>query len=102
MTQDTHHDAAWLDKPAPDTPNNSSPGEAFLNRRLYVEFRVYFDPSTNQTLLDEMAQVAQERIYDMFEGITNDHTSGPLPTPLNVTYQLTLDMTGGKEDEHNG
>ena len=75
-----------------DTLNNTSPGEQFSNRRLYVEFRVYFDPRTNQELLTILADKAKDYIYDLFDGI-DEETSGPLPSPHDVTYELVMEVT---------
>ncbi len=61
-----------------------------MNKKLYAEFRVYFSPDTNQELLREVCNSAQERIYDLFDGI-DDETSGPLPAPLDVTYEIVMD-----------
>lgn len=58
-------------------------------RKLYIEFRVNFHPDTNQELLHHIAKVAQEEIYDLFEGRV-DETSGPMPSPLDVTFEVVL------------
>lgn len=58
--------------------------------KLYVEFRVYFDPKTNQDMLRAVAEAAQERIFDLFE-IPEDEQ--PLPSPLDVTFEITMEIT---------
>jgi hypothetical protein len=87
-----------ISKTSSPTPNNTSPSEQLKSRRLYVEFRVYFQPNTNQELLKEMAEAAQERVFEMFNGIDDD-TSGPLPSPHDVTYEIVVDLDWRKEEK---
>lgn len=58
--------------------------------KLYVEYRVYFDPKTNQDLLRVCAESAQEQIYDIFE---LDESSGPTPAPNDVTFEIKMEVT---------
>lgn len=60
------------------------------SKKLYAEFRVTFDTNTNQDLLREVCNIAQERIYDLFDGV-DDETSGPLPTPHDVTFEIIME-----------
>lgn len=62
-----------------------------MERKLYIEYRVYFDPRTNQDLLKEIADAGQERVYDLFEGRV-DETTGPLPSPHDVTYEIVMEI----------
>ena len=62
-----------------------------MTDKLYVEFRVYFHPNTNQELLSEVAEIAQEKIYNLFEGESID-TDGAMPSPHEVTYELVREV----------
>lgn len=66
-----------------------------MSNKLYVEFRVYFAPTTNQELLREIATIAQERIYDLFDGV--DESSGPMPSPHDVTFEIVMETFPVKE-----
>ena len=61
-----------------------------MDNKLYVEFRVSFAANTNQELLREICLVAQEEIYNLFEGRI-DETSGPLPSPHDVTFEIVME-----------
>jgi hypothetical protein len=63
------------------------------NRRLYAEFRVYFDPSTNQEMLQEVCNAAQDRIYDMFdEPVVHDVDDQPIPAAHDVTFEIVMEI----------
>lgn len=67
-----------------------------MTNSLFIEFRVHFDPRTNQDLLHELAEKAQEEIYNLFEGRIEE-TSGPLPAPHDVTYQVIMHVEKGQD-----
>ncbi len=56
--------------------------------KLYIEYRVHFDPQTNQELLKEVAELAQEKIYDLFA----DEDS-PIPSVHDVTFEIVMEVT---------
>lgn len=85
-----------MEHKAVDRRNNTSPSEQLNDRCLFVEFRVYFDPRTNQDLLHEMADAVKDRLYDLFEG-TEDESSGPLPSPHDVTFELVMIVDGDRK-----
>ena len=59
-------------------------------KKLYIEYRVYFNPSTNQELLAEIADKGQEEIYNLFD--TNcDMDGNSFPAPHDVTYELVVE-----------
>lgn len=64
-----------------------------IQHRLCIEYRVWFDAKTNQTLLDKLAEEGQPRIFGMFDGMDDD-TSGPMPAPHDVTYELVMYADG--------
>jgi hypothetical protein len=51
--------------------------------KLYIEYRVYFDSSTNQELLREFAEIVKDRLYDMFD-------DAEVPKTTDVTYELVM------------
>lgn len=65
-----------------------------MAKKLYIEYRVYFDATTNQELLREVAEQAQEHIYDLFA-----NEDSPIPAVHDVTFELVMAI--GK-DETNG
>jgi hypothetical protein len=64
-------------------------------RKLYIEYRVYFNPTTNQELLKEVAERAQEEIYTLFDGAHIDYDS--MPSPNDVTYEIVMEISCEKE-----
>jgi len=61
-----------------------------MNKKLYIEYRVYFDPSTNQELLTELADLGQEAVYNLFDH-NCDIDGNEFPSPHDVTYQLVVE-----------
>jgi hypothetical protein len=62
-------------------------------RKLYVEYRIYFDPTTNQDILHECAEVVQQRLHDVFNGTCED---GDDLVPSDVTYEVVMEVENGK------
>jgi len=61
-------------------------------KKLYIEYRVYFDPSTNQELLSEVAEAVKDKLYDMF-----DDEDTPVPSLHDVTYELVMEIPPSNE-----
>ena len=59
-------------------------------RKLYIEYRVHFNPNTNQDLLREMATVVQERLHDMFLGSSDVEFEQPMP--CDVTFEIVMEV----------
>ena len=60
-------------------------------KKLYIEYRVYFNPDTNQELLTEIAEIAQDEIYTLFENAAIDES--PMPSPHDVTYEIVMEVS---------
>lgn len=61
-----------------------------FENKLYIEYRVYFDPKTNQDLLKKVAEQGQKDIYNLFDGVYEE-SSGPLPSPHDITYEIVME-----------
>jgi hypothetical protein len=59
-----------------------------MDKKLYIEYRVYFDPNTNQDMLHEVAEAAQETIYTLFDDLKE--TQDGAPSPHEVTYEVVM------------
>lgn len=68
-----------------------------MTRKLYIEFRVHFDPQANQTAIEEVAEVAQGKIYNMFT-FGSDLGEVDLPAPLEVTYEVVREIRCEEND----
>lgn len=58
-------------------------------RKLYVEFRLQFNPDVNQETLKELAKVFQEHIYDEW----NNTLDVPAFETHDVTYEIVMEIT---------
>lgn len=61
--------------------------------RLFIRYLVEFPPETNQELLEEMAQAAQDRMWDMFDGV-DDEDNQPTPAVKDITHELVMFVDG--------
>jgi hypothetical protein len=61
-----------------------------MKSKLYIEFRVHFDPKTNPEL-SEVAEATKDKLYDMFTDSGED-----VPTTTAVTYELVREV--GEEE----
>jgi hypothetical protein len=61
------------------------------DKRLFVEFRVEFDPSTNQELLNEVAEALRDRMWDILDGceLCDDEVQ-PTPSAKDITFELVM------------
>lgn len=59
-----------------------------MERKLYVEYRLYFDPIMNQELLRELATQFQEHIHDEW----NDNPEEKCQVQ-DVTYEIVMEIT---------
>lgn len=59
-------------------------------RKLYIEYRVYFDPRTNQDNLHEVGAVLKDRLQDMFEDMVGGDT--PITSPEDVSYEVVMEI----------
>ena len=62
-----------------------------MDNRLYVEYRVYFSPDTNQEMLHTIAEMAQEAIYTLFDEAKD--TQEGAPSPHDVTYEVIMSIS---------
>jgi uncharacterized protein (DUF1778 family) len=61
-----------------------------VERKLYVEYRVYFDPMTDQDLLHEQAKVVQDKLHDVWIGL--GETALEDIEPVDVTYECVMEV----------
>jgi hypothetical protein len=66
-------------------------------RKLYIEYRVYFNPTTNQELLKEVAERAQEEIYKLFNDELWSVDYSSMPPPHDITYEIVMEISDGME-----
>ncbi len=59
-----------------------------VERRLYVEYRLYFNPDANQEIIHELAEQFQEHIYDEW---TNTMHAQTLDVK-DVTYEIVVEL----------
>jgi hypothetical protein len=60
-----------------------------MQSKLYMEFRLYFEPNTNTELLSEMAEELKDKLYNDLVDTTSD---GAYPNPTDVTYEITREL----------
>lgn len=58
-----------------------------MANKLYIEFRLHFNPNANQETLRELAAQFQEHIYDIWN---NDAEHGASLDVNDVTYELVM------------
>jgi hypothetical protein len=64
-----------------------------MERKLYMEFRLYVNPDANQETLHEMAKEFQEGIHDMWN-------FGDSPIKVNdITYEIVMEISHKNEDK---
>jgi len=68
-------------------------------KKLYIEFRLHYDPQANQDIIDEIGQVLQERIHDLVEGEFGEESSGPIPAIKDVTYEVVSEWSAEDDSE---
>jgi hypothetical protein len=64
------------------------------DKKLYIEYRLYFSPQANQDALHEMAEAFQENIYDVWN---NAYDHGSALDVNDITYEVVMVQT--KESE---
>jgi hypothetical protein len=60
-----------------------------MNQKLYIEYRLYFNPQANQDTLRELAEQFQEHIYDVWN---NDAEHGASLDTHDVTFELVMEV----------
>jgi hypothetical protein len=68
-------------------------------KKLYIEFRLHYDPQANQDIIHEIGQVLQERIHDLVEGEFDEESSGPIPAIKDVTYEVVSEWSAEDDSE---
>jgi hypothetical protein len=62
-----------------------------MDKKLYIEYRVYVDPTVNQEFLSEVADKGQEAIYDLFTNACG-WDGKEFPTVSDVTYEVVMEV----------
>lgn len=69
-----------------------------IERRLYIEYRVFVNPESNQDMLHEQAKHFQEYIHDEWNnGVEYDEHS--FVECHDVTYEVVMELAKVKETE---
>lgn len=63
------------------------------DKKLYIEYRVYFNPNTNQELLHTIAELGQDEIFYLFDGEIDGENA---PHPHDVTYEVVMEVSEDK------
>jgi hypothetical protein len=64
-----------------------------VEKKLYVEYRLHFNPNANQDTLNELAEAFQEHIYDIWN---NDAEHGAALDVNDVTYEIVMEVKESK------
>lgn len=60
-----------------------------MERKLYIEYRLHFNPNANQETLKEMANIFQEHIYDEWN---NDNGHSAVLDVNDVTFEIVMEI----------
>ena len=64
-----------------------------MEQKLYLEFRVSFNPATNQELLMAIGEAVKDRIHELFEAGEDEM---PIPSIKDVTYEVVTEVNCDK------